>query len=79
MTAHALARKLLAGPDLPVHQSYNYGDYWKTQAAPEITRVEDGRITDSTSINMPRVFTEDDERRSGDESDTDSRTVILLN
>jgi hypothetical protein len=79
MTAHALARKLLAGPDAPVHISYPYGDYWRTQAAPQVERVEEGEITDSASINMPRVVTDDDRERAGDEKDTNYRTVILIN
>jgi hypothetical protein len=78
MTSHALARKLLAGPDAPVHIAYPYGDFWRSTAAPQVERVEEGRITDSTSLNMPRVVTEDDERRAGDEDDTNFRTVILI-
>lgn len=77
MTAHALARMLLNGPDLPVHQSYNYGDYWKTQAAPEIRNVETGIVEDSASIGMPRAIDEDHIEKYGKEDD--AREVILLN
>lgn len=77
MTAHALARKLLSGPDLPVHQSYNYGDYWNTQAAPEITSVETGIVENSDSIGMPRAIDENHIQKYGKEDD--AREVVILN
>jgi hypothetical protein len=78
MTAHQLARQLLAGKDGPVHFAYPYGDYWRTIAAPQVKQVEECRVIDSTSINMPRVVTPDDEMRAGDEYDINFRPVILI-
>jgi hypothetical protein len=72
MTSHELARKLLAGPDLPVHQSYNQGDYWRTRVAPQITNVREGRVRRSNYRRMDRVVNDDDVEREGD------RYVILL-
>lgn len=80
MTAHELARKLLAGPDAPVHISYPYGDYWRTQAAPQVSRVEEGEITDNPRIDMPRVVTDDDRERNERNDETpEYQTVILIN
>ncbi len=74
MTAHALARQLLAGPDLPVHQSYCYGDYGRTQVAPEITRADEGTVIHSEYHRMPRVVEEDEDKPVPQ----DAQTVILL-
>ena len=61
MTAHELAQKLLEGPDLPVHLAYNYGDYWKTQVAPQVLDVEQGRVEYSEYHRMDRVVQEEPE------------------
>lgn len=65
MTAHELARELLAGPDLPVHQQYCYGDHGRTQVAPEINRVTAGRVKHSEYHQMPRVVAEESEDEDG--------------
>lgn len=59
LTAHDLARKLLAGPDLPVHLSYLYGDYWGTRVAPAVKKAETERITPNGRYDLP-VVTGDD-------------------
>jgi hypothetical protein len=52
-----------------VHFQYNYGDYWKTQVAPTIDRVELGKIKFSNYHNMHMVVEED-------ESDGDQVVII---
>ncbi len=74
MSSHELARQLLNGPDLPVHFSYNYGDYWKTEVAPEITEIKDGVVEISTYHDMDKVVPEDDH----DQDDEKQRQVIIL-
>lgn len=64
MTAHQLARQLLAGPDHPVHFQYTYGDYWRTEVAPKAVTVVAGEVTDSPSLGMPRLAGDDDDNRS---------------
>ena len=59
MTSHELARQLLAGPDLPVHQSYNYGDHWRTTVAPEVTKASEGAVCHSGYHQMDRVVDAD--------------------
>lgn len=75
MTAHALARQLLAGPDLPVHFQYCYGDHWRTQVAPAVDEAEVGKVTHSTYHDMPKVVDEEDERQPPED---EVQTVILL-
>lgn len=76
MTAHELARQLLDGPDLPVHISYNYGDYWRTQVAPAVTEVVEGEVVHSAYHNMDKVQETDDNHDGRDEGDY--RPVVLL-
>lgn len=80
MTSHELARQLLAGPDRPVHHAYNYGDYWRTQVAPEVDMVTDGVVKHSEYHRMPKVVAEDvDEIDEGDvEVPAGAARVILL-
>lgn len=74
MTSHELAHQLLAGPDLPVHISYCYGDYWKTQVAPAVDTVTDGVVVHSDYHNMDKVLPEDDQEDGNERQ----RQVILL-
>jgi len=76
LTAHELAHELLAGPDLPVHFGYDYGDHWHTTVAPTVTEFEESRVKHSDYHNMPKVLDEDDER--DDEVYNAADAVILL-
>lgn len=81
MTSHELAKQLLAGPDMPVHIRYQYGDYWRTIAAPQVTSVKEGEIIDNPNNNMPRVVTQDDFERDeldGNTHEDKYNTVILI-
>jgi hypothetical protein len=49
-------------PEAKVHFSYDYGDHWHTSVAPEVARVEDGRVTFSDYHRMAKLVDEDDER-----------------
>jgi len=46
--------------NLPVHFAYNYGDYWKTVVAPEVSSIEEMPVKHSSYHNMPKLI-EDDE------------------
>lgn len=81
MTAHELARKLLAGPDCPVHKSYPTGNYWWDQAAPLVTSIESGKVIDSAHLGMPKVVKQEDferDERNGEADENKYRTVILI-
>jgi hypothetical protein len=46
-------------PDAEVHFSYNYGDYWRTQVAPAVGGVSQGRVEYSNYHSMDRVVDEE--------------------
>lgn len=71
LTAHQLAKQLLAGPDLPVHHSYSSGDYWRTQLAPAVERVEEKPVKHSGYHNTDQLF---DEEKDG----PGDKNVIVL-
>lgn len=76
MTAHQLAKRLLAGPDLPVHFSYNYGDRWRTQVAPEAQDVDVGMVRHSAYHDMPMVIDEESEKDEAEEDEA-SKAIII--
>jgi hypothetical protein len=78
LSAHELAQMLLAGPDLPVHFQYNYGDYWRTQVAPGVDEVNEGEVKYSDYHQLDKVVEYDSERDERDVSEQDTRNVILL-
>lgn len=65
MTAHQLAKQLLAGPDLPVRLVYPFGDRRNTEVAAEVYDVERGTVRHSTYHNMDRRVTADDKPDDG--------------
>lgn len=73
MTVEELIRELqdIGDPTLEVHFQYNYGDHWRTQVAPSVTRVEQGGIRHSEYHRMPKVVDEE-------EDNTGVTSVVLL-
>ena len=73
MTAHELARQLLAGPDIDVQFAYNYGDHWKTTVAADVSKVRMKEVVYSDYHLMDRVACDGD-------FDTDAavREVMLI-
>ena len=63
-----------------VHFSYNYGDHWRTQVAPAVTRVEEGIVEHSNYHSMDKMV--DDEENLYDEETGDYnkgvRIVVVL-
>jgi hypothetical protein len=55
--------------EMEVKFSYNYGDYWRTQVAADISDVEEGYVKYSDYHRMSQV----DE----DEDDSSERVVLL--
>jgi len=56
--------------DMEVKFSYNYGDYWRTQVAKDISDVKEGYVTYSDYYQMDKIDEDENE---------DSKLVILLN
>lgn len=69
-------------PEAEVHFSYNYGDHWRTQVAPEVTEVYEGKVEYSEYHRMPKLVDEDyddydDEEEAVQEEEQPSLVVIL--
>jgi hypothetical protein len=63
--------------DAEVHFAYNYGDHWRTQVAPSVSRVDEGVVEYSEYHSMDRIASEDYD----DEDDTavaGQRRVVVL-
>jgi hypothetical protein len=58
--------------DAEVHFSYDYGDYWHTQVAPEVTNVDQSFVKHSDYHNMDRIVDEPEE------DDDNTRLVVVL-
>jgi hypothetical protein len=57
--------------DADVHYSYNYGDYWHTNVAPEVTIVETGFVKWSEYHRMPRLV-------EGSENEDESEELVVV-
>lgn len=73
MTSHELAKKLLNGPDLPVHHAYPAGDHWRTTLAPTVDKVEDAKVGHSPYHGSDFLIGEDED---GD-TDNERRVIVL--
>jgi hypothetical protein len=69
LSAHELARLLQAGPDLPVHIMYDYGDRSHRLAAPAVTEVEEAKVKHSAYIENDVL---------DEEAEEDSQEVIIV-
>ena len=50
----------MENPDAEVHFSYNYGDHWRTQVAPEVRDVQVGYVKYSDYHRMDKLISDDD-------------------
>ena len=73
MTAHELARKLLSGPDKPVHYAYPAKDYWRSMIAQEVGGVTEGLVYLNVYHDTTVLVNE-----SEDEVKADTREVIVI-
>ena len=60
-------------PDAEVHYAYNYGDYWKTTVAPQVTTVFEGTVRHSTYHNMDALVDEYEDR-----DEEELRQVVVI-
>lgn len=63
-------------PNAEVHFSYNYGDHWRTQVAPQVGSVEPGYVTYSEYHRMPKVWEPDYDE--DDEVDAEKMTEVVI-
>lgn len=59
--------------DMEIHTAYGYGDYWRTTVAPKVTSLFEGTVVHSDYHQMDKLVELDD-----DETDSDARTVLIL-
>jgi hypothetical protein len=72
MTAHELARRLLAGPDLEVKRECDSHDYWRRRLALPVRGADVGEVAWSEYHGADQVL--DD----GEDDDGERRAVVLL-
>ena len=77
MTVQELIEQLgYMNPEAEVHFTYNYGDHWRTQVAPEVASVEPGFVVDSAYHSMPKVVEPDWDDEDAEESP--GKEVVLI-
>ena len=62
-----------------VHFSYCYGDHWRTEVAPSVSRVDEGVVEFSDYHRMDKMVDDEDcyDEETGDYK-TDVRRVVVL-
>ena len=71
-------------PEMTVHISYGYGDYWRTQVAPSVNYVEEGKVEYSEYHRMDRLVETDgyydDEEEAEEEQEPKEplRRVVVI-
>jgi hypothetical protein len=63
-----------------VHFSYNYGDHWRTEVAPQVTQVNEGAVVYSEYHRMDKMLDDEDcyDEETGDLSEGIRRVVVLV-
>ena len=57
-------------PNMEVKFAYNFGDYWRTQVANNLSDVDEGMVKYSSYHRMDKVV--------DDEEENDTKTVVIL-
>ena len=64
--------------DAEVHFAYNYGDHWRTEVAPKISRVFRGVVQYSEYHRMDRLVDEEEMyEEEGDYNEAVRRVVVI--
>ncbi len=61
--------------NMEVKFAYNYGDYWRTDVADDITEVQEGNVVYSSYHQTDKVIDIDEEQYDGID---DFKTVLIL-
>ena len=70
-------------PEADVHFAYNYGDHWRTELAPKLSRVDVGSVVYSDYHRMDKLMEEQydvefDEETGEEIRDETLRRVVVL-
>ena len=60
-----------------VHFAYNYGDHWRTEVAPKVSRVDEGVVEYSEYHRMDKIANEDYDDEDEATVDSQRRVVVL--
>jgi hypothetical protein len=62
-----------------VHFAYNYGDHWRTEVAPSVSRVDEGVVEFSDYHRMDKIVDDEDcyDEDTGDYKESVRRVVVL--
>lgn len=66
--------------DAEVHFAYNYGDHWRTEVAPKVSRVSEGVVEFSDYHRMDKMVTDEEDCYDEETGDykTDVRRVVVI-
>ena len=66
--------------DAEVHFSYCYGDHWRTEVAPKVSRVSEGVVDFSDYHRMDKMVTDEEDCYDEETGDykTDVRRVVVI-
>jgi hypothetical protein len=81
MTVSELMEQLkYLDPNTEVHFSYNYGDHWRTEVAPKVSRVSEGVVEFSDYHRMDKLVTDEEDCYDEETGDykADVRKVVVL-
>ena len=81
MTVSELMEQLqYLDPNTEVHFSYNYGDHWRTEVAPKVSRVAEGVVEFSEYHRMDKLVTDEEDCYDEETGNykTDVRKVVVL-
>jgi len=77
MTVQELMEQLgYMDPDAEVHFAYNYGDHWRTEVAPKISRVSEGIVEFSEYHRMDKLVVVEEDYDEYDEDTGETRTQV---
>jgi hypothetical protein len=77
MTVQELMEQLgYMDPTAEVHFAYNYGDHWRTEVAPKISRVSEGIVEFSEYHRMDKLVVVEEDYDEYDEDTGETRTQV---
>jgi hypothetical protein len=77
MTVQELIEQLgYMDKDAEVHFAYNYGDHWRTEVAPKISRVSEGIVEFSEYHRMDKLVVVEEDYDEYDEDTGETRTQV---
>ena len=65
--------------DAEGHFAYNYGDHWRTEVAPSVSRVDEGVVEFSDYHRMDKMVDDEDcyDEETGNYKESVRRVVVL--